>query len=279
MRVICFLFSRLFFLDICCKLNCLYDLYDLTVCMALMARHMRFQKSVTRKRSAYPRILEYANEDRENGVFVDITIAADSITIPANKLVLSCCSKVFEKMFKTEMKERYESTIDMTGSIDELSARTLIDFMYTGTVNINNDNVLQLLAAADYLQMEEVKQFYVEFLESILTHDNCQAILTSANLFQLEALQKQIYEMISFKFNEFIETEDFKLFTKTDLITCLTKLNKNQVNESSVFTAVVSTWINYDKQIRKSAFMIYSVWLTWKNSPQRSCKMLPQLKT
>ena len=206
------------------------------------------QKSVTRKRTTYPQILKYANEDIENtGVFVDVTIVVGNVTIPANKLVLSCCSKVFEKMFKTEMKERYESTINMTGSIDELSARTLIDFMYTGVVTISNDNVLQLLTNADYLQMEEVKEFCADFLESILSPDNCQAILTSANQYQLESLQKPIYEMISLKFDDFIETNDFKLFTKTDLISCLTKLNKDQVDESLVFTAVV-TWTNYDKQ-------------------------------
>ena len=220
-----------------------------------MALQNLAQKSVTRKRTAYPQILKFANEDIQNtGVFVDVTITVGNVTMPANKLVLSCCSKVFEKMFKTEMKERYESTIDMTGSIDQLSARALIDFMYTGVVTISNDNVLQLLAAADYLQMKEVKEFCADFLESILSTDNCQAILTSANQYQLESLQKPIYEMISLKFDDFIETEDFKLFTKTDLISCLTKLNKDQVDESLVFTAVV-TWTNYDKQNRKNAFL------------------------
>ena len=220
-----------------------------------MALQNLAQKSVTRKRTTYPQILQYANEDIKNtGVFVDVTIAVGNVTIPANKLILSCCSKVFEKMFKTEMKERYESTINMTGSIDELSARALIDFIYTGVAIISNDNVLRLLAAADYLQMEEVKQFCVDFLESILSPENCLAILTSANRYQLQSVQKLIYEMISLKFDEFIETKDFKLFTKTDLISCLTKLNKHEVNESSVFTAIV-TWTNYDKQNRKDAFL------------------------
>ena len=224
-------------------------------CVARMALQNLAQKSVTRKRSTYPQILEYANEDIKNtGVFVDVTIAVGNVTIPANKLVLSCCSKVFEKMFKTKMKEHYESTIDMTNSMDESSARAVIDFVYTGAVTISNDNVLPLLAAADYLQMEEIKQFCADFLESILSPDNCQAILMSANRYQLESLQKLIYEMITLKFDEFIETEDFKLFTKTDLTSCLTKLNKHQVNESSVFTAIV-TWTNYDKQNRKDAFL------------------------
>ena len=223
--------------------------------MAQMALQNLAQKSVIRKRTAYPQILEYANENIQNtGVFVDVTIAVHKVTIPANKLVLSFCSKVFEKMFKTEMKERCESTIDMTGSIDQLSARALIDFMYTAVVTISNDNVLQLLTNADYLQMEEVKEFCVDFLESILSPENCQAVLTIANQYHLEALQKQIYEMISLKFDDFIETKDFKVFTKTDLISCLTKLNKDQVNELSVFTAVV-TWTNYDKQNRKNAFL------------------------
>ena len=39
----------------------------------------------------------------------------------------------------------------------------LIEFIYTGTIAINNDNALDLLSIADYLQIDEAKQFCFEF--------------------------------------------------------------------------------------------------------------------
>ena len=215
---------------------------------------MATKKNVTRKRNSYPAILEYANVNRDEGLFVDVTIAVNNVAIPANRLILSCCSKVFERMFKTKMKERYEPIVNLTAdAVDSVSARALIDFMYSGTITINNDNVLQLLAAADYLQIDEVKLFCVEFLESILCPANCRSILESANLHRLESLQKQIYEMISNNFEEFASTDDFKTFNKDDVLSCLVQLNRNQVKESSVFKAILN-WTKFEEQVRKKSF-------------------------
>ena len=185
---------------------------------------------------------------------MDVTIAVNNVTIPANRLILSCCSKVFERMFKTKMKERYEPIVNLTAdAVDSVSARTLIDFMYSGTITISNDNVLQLLAAADYLQIDEVKLFCVEFLESILCPTNCHNILGSANLYRLESLQKQIYTMISSNFDEFASADDFKTFSKDDVQSCLVQLNRSQVKESSVFKAILN-WTKFEEQVRKKSF-------------------------
>jgi len=148
-----------------------------------MALQYSVQQKVTRRRVDYPQILEYANANRLEGSFVDVTVKVGNISIPANKMILSCCSKVLEKMFKTEMKERYESTVNITADVDSQSVKILIDFIYTGEIVIDNENVMHILAAADYLQLEEVKQFCSEYLTTILTPDNCFDILGAAKLY------------------------------------------------------------------------------------------------
>jgi len=70
----------------------------------------------------------------------------------------SCFSCVFEKMFKVKMKERYEETVEMK-EVDEKSMKILLDCMYTGHIDINYGNVVDILAAANYLQLKDVKQF------------------------------------------------------------------------------------------------------------------------
>ena len=210
------------------------------------------KKSITSHRSICPQVLEYADKNREEGCFVDVTVLVDNLKIPANRLVLSCCSKVFEKMFKSQMKERYERTVNVTAEDGE-SVKLLIDFMYSGSISVNNENVLRLLAAADFLQMEEVKLFCSEFLEAILTPAICYSILSAANLYQLEPLQHSIYKMISVDFDQFVQTDDFLSFTKDEVQHCISKLDRAKVKETSVFDALV-TWTKHDETKRGKYF-------------------------
>ena len=74
-------------------------------------------------------------------------------------------------MFDVEMKEKYQHPVQING-FDGKAVKALIDFMYNGKVTIKNETVMDLLAASDYLQVDEVKQFCFDFLESILSSDS-----------------------------------------------------------------------------------------------------------
>ena len=73
-------------------------------------------------------------------------------------------------MFGLEMKDKCQDPVQIVGFDDE-AVKTRIEFMYIGEVTIKIENVMDLLAVSDYLQMGEVKQFCFEFLESILSSD------------------------------------------------------------------------------------------------------------
>ena len=211
------------------------------------------EKSITRHRKNYPQILEYANENRKDELFTDVVVTVGDTKIPGNKLILSCCSKVFEKMFKSQMKEHYEPIANITADVNATSIKMLIEFIYTGTIIINTENVMQLLAAADYLQIDDIKQFCIEFLESILAIDTSVSILGAAHLYRIESLQNRVYEMLSSKFDEFIKTESFTIFTKNDVESCISKLDRNLVQETTVYEAIV-TWTKFDEANRKKEF-------------------------
>ena len=130
------------------------------------------EKSMTRQRIANPNVLQYPNEKRNKGTFNDVIIEAGIETIAANRMILSCCSRFFERMFDLKMKEKYQDDPVQINDFDGKAVKALIDFMYSGEVTIENENVMDLLAASDYLQLDEVKQFCFELLESNLSSDN-----------------------------------------------------------------------------------------------------------
>ena len=210
------------------------------------------EKSVTCRSSRYPKILEYADKNRKEGWFVDVIVEVDSLKIPANRFVLSCCSIVFEKMFKSQMKERYDKTVNIS-AVDGESVESLIDFMYSGKLIIDSKNVLRLLAASDYLQMEEVKVFCAEFLHDILAPSTYFTVLGAANLYRLDSLQNQIYQLISSNFHEIVQAEDFRSMSETDIQSCISKLDRAQVKETSVYQTIV-TWTKQDEGARAKHF-------------------------
>ena len=211
------------------------------------------EKSVTRQRSREQdsRLLSYANENRNKGFFNDVELSADAECISANQMVLSCYSKYFENIFKTNLNNQQRCIIE---NVDGKSLKILIDYIYTGNVEINNRNALNLLSAADKLKIQDVKMFCLEFLETIITYDSCFHILSAAQACQSVKLQLKIFLYLNENFEKVLLTPPFKALTKTEVTYCMTRLNRNVVSETTLFDAII-TWIKYDEENRRKDFL------------------------
>ena len=209
-------------------------------------------KCVTCQRVANPNVLQYANDKRNNGLFNDVIIEAGDQTIAANRMILSCCSRFFEAMFDLEMKEKYQNPVQIHG-VDGAAVKSVIDFMYSGEVKITSENVMELIAASDYLQVAEVKRFCFEFLESILSLENWFAVLSAALLYENEDLQDRVHACVSNNFDDVVQTDEFKSLPKNKLVSLISKLNKKHIKEKSIFNGVV-TWCRHDKVTTQKIF-------------------------
>jgi len=204
-----------------------------------MTFQLLIKKSLTRKRAETPNLLEYASSTRSGGTFNDFTVKAENQDISVHWLVLASCSKFFANMFKTNMKEKYQF-IEIQGFSGNV-IKNIIEFIYSGSIVIDNENVFDVLGAADFLQLDEVKKFCFEFLGSCLAADNFFAILSVTKLYFDEALSKKIYQFIRDSLEGITQSDDFKSLEKDDLISCLTTINRNIISEASLHHAIV-TW-------------------------------------
>ena len=212
------------------------------------------QNAVTRRRETCSDLLQYARANRDEGTFNDVILQVDNLSIGANRMVLACYSTFFEKMFKSKMKEQYERNIPVTG-VDSKTVNTLVDFMYNGQVTIDNNSVINILAGADYFQIDEVKTFCFEYLMDQITCGNWNDVLVAAKLYRSNELLKQVSEFVTNHFDKIIQTTDFKNFTKDDLISIVSSnLNRSKVNELSVYQAIVN-WIKHNEDERKREFV------------------------
>ena len=193
-------------------------------------------------------LLQFAQSERVIGNFNDVIIAAGDSKVFASRLVLSCYSNRFRSMFLSSIRQE-------TFSLEccDKSLKQLVDYIYTGDISIDGHNVMNLLTTSDFLEIEDVKRYCFECLESALTANNCLKIFTMSILYgNQSSLQQKTYEAISDNFDQIFEAGSFKHLSKEDLIFLISRLNRLKVKETSLFKAIVK-WSSHE-DVRKEAF-------------------------
>ncbi|XP_078492619.1 kelch-like protein 12 [Ciona intestinalis] len=158
-------------------------------------------------------------------------------------MVLSCYSKYFNTMFKSEMKEKYKDAVEVHG-VDAESVEKLVDFMYTGKININTNNVCDLLAVSDFLQILSVRKLCIEYLFTTITQQNCFTIQGLANCFTIPQLTEKFNNFIVENYQQVVSGDHFKKLIKDDVIK-LIQSTHNKVSSDLVYTAVIN-WVKFD---------------------------------
>jgi len=209
-----------------------------------MSDNLFAEKSLTRKRVESSNVLKYASDNRDEGFFNDITVQIENLSIPASRMILACHSRFFERMFKTNMREKYEPIVEIQGAKGP-AVKAIIDYFYTQSININSNSVMDLLTAADYLLVDDVKKFCYEFLESIVEPRNSIKILKAAEMKQNKAVLEWIYRYIQDHLDEIALTNDFLSLSKKEFIATLTGGIGNNVEESKC--KALFLWVKHEE--------------------------------
>ncbi|CAK8684650.1 unnamed protein product [Clavelina lepadiformis] len=206
-------------------------------------------QEINRTRKDEGALLDYANRKRQEDRFNDVKIKVDNETFPANRMVLSCYSDYFDRMFQTNMMERYQDQV-VVKEVSKTSMKLIIEFIYTGNIKINKGNVRDLLSAADMLCINDVKIFCIEFLEMSITVDTCFTILSLAGLYRSEKLQTRAKIFLEENINDVVLSEDFM---SLDLNKMKSVFTDNQVPELTLYKAYLK-WTKHDLENRRCHF-------------------------
>ncbi|KAF1457511.1 Kelch-like protein 1, partial [Spheniscus mendiculus] len=96
------------------------------------------------------------------------------------RLVLSSVSDYFAAMFTSDVCEAKQEEIKMEG-IDPNALWDLVQFAYTGCLELKEDTIENLLAAACLLQLPQVVEVCCHFLMKLLHPSNCLGIRAFAD--------------------------------------------------------------------------------------------------
>ncbi len=147
-----------------------------------------------------------------------------------------------------ELSERSQETITLK-EVDPSAVKLLISFVYTGTIEVTEDNVQSLLPAANLLQLTEVRDACCEFLTKQLHPSNCLGFMAIADLYSCPDLLAESQRFALNHFPEVRMSEEFIQLTATNVIDLISSNDLGVLSEEDVFEAVIQ-WVSHNREER-----------------------------
>ncbi|XP_075994327.1 zinc finger and BTB domain-containing protein 44 isoform X2 [Genypterus blacodes] len=123
-------------------------------------------KTFTHSSSSHSQeMLEKLNALRSEGHLCDVTIRVQDKLFLAHKVVLACCSEFFRSKLVGRPEEEEKFVLDLH-HVTVSGFAPLLEFAYTSTLSISTENIIDVLAAASYMQMFAVASTCSEFMKS-----------------------------------------------------------------------------------------------------------------
>lgn len=167
-------------------------------------------------------------------------------------MVLAAASEYFLKMFTIDMKEKNQNEVKIklvTGD----SLKLLVDFCYTGQIEINSKNIMDLLAATTMFRFEKIQEKCANFLRKQLFANSKTSlyILLIAEMYSFTELAQESLRILC---KHFSIVSKLPYFNEIDF-DCLKQILDNDeyfdVNERQIFEAAME-WVDYNRSERET---------------------------
>ena len=205
----------------------------------------------TEERLFCTEVMKRLDIQRKNEQFCDVILEVgsgdDQARLKAHSNVLCAGSAFFHNALNSDMKEKKEGVIRLEQT-SKMMMQLVLDYLYSGRVEITEENSYELFAQADYFLLPGLKTLSGQLILQTLDISNCISTYNFAIKYQSEQLQKAARDFILANFVAAAGTEDFL------------NLSGKEVEE----------WISSDEIIVKEEDEVFEVIVKWmENSRNR----------
>jgi len=125
--------------------------------------------------------------------FCDVTFVVGTDEIQCHRLVLATVSSYFQKKFNA--KVLVGETIEVR-NVEASLFRSILEFAYTGQIELEESNVQSLLVACKFFQIESLLRVCEQFASTVIAACNCFDVLSFSKKMSLELLEKNTINFI-----------------------------------------------------------------------------------
>ncbi|CAL4058787.1 unnamed protein product, partial [Meganyctiphanes norvegica] len=152
------------------------------------------------------------NQLRKNRHFCDLVLQVGSSEIHAHRSVLACASPYFFELFtqEDELKTAREGRMmyKLNGGFERESIERLVNYAYTGVLDVPDPLVKTVFKAAMRLKMETVAHACGEHLVAHMTPETCLSVRAIAGIRSNEQLCSRVDEYIQQQNDLVVVTRD-----------------------------------------------------------------------
>lgn len=195
-------------------------------------------------------LLLQLNALRREEILTDVSLCSDSAEIPCHRNVLASSSPYFRAMFCSSFVERQQPKVTLKG-ITSAILSSIVDYVYTGLIDISMEVVLPLMQAASMLQYGRLFEACSSYLQEQLSPDNCLSMIRLSEIMSCESLRSEAKEMAMKSFSDISGSEDLCELSLPELLGYLED-DSLCAEEEQVFETLVS-WIHHDPLTRRGA--------------------------
>ena len=189
-------------------------------------------------------MMKSLNIQRKNGDFCDVILEVgsgdDQALLKAHKNVLCAASPFLYTALNSDMKEKREGVIRLKETTKTVMEE-ILEFLYTGYVEVTEDNAFELITQADYFLIPSLQALSSKFIVQTLDVSNCFMVYNFAINYHGEELKNGVRDFILANFVAVSATEDF-------------------LNVSS---EEIEEWISSDEVVVKQEEEVFEVIIKW----------------
>ena len=179
----------------------------------------------------------------------DVVISINGSKFSAHRCVLSASSSYFHALFSDDFREKRNGFVELeeTGFIE---MEKVLQFIYTGQVEIDLTNAQDLVMAADYLNIPALKQNASAVLEKSIDVSNCLTLQKFSSKYCCVQLLESCNFYINQNFTQVTKSVAFGDLNYESLTELLRRDELNVAHEIDVFLSAIF-WVKHDFRSRQ----------------------------
>ena len=190
-------------------------------------------------------IMKRLDIQRKKGQFCDVVLEVcngeDQARFNAHRVVLCAGSPFFYSALNNDMRESKEGLIRLE-DMSKVAIEELLDYLYTGHVDVTQHNAFDLLKIADFLVIPSLKDVSSKFIIQSLSSSNCFMAYYLAVNYRCFELQEKARDFVYANFTRVVEHEDFLNLTINEVEEWISSDEIRVRGEEDVFEAIVK-WV------------------------------------
>ncbi|CAK6960852.1 kelch-like protein 10 [Scomber scombrus] len=184
------------------------------------------------------------SELRREERLCDVVIKVGDVEFKAHKVILCGCSAYFRALFTGAWATSEKQVYSIPGVLPEIM-NLIICYAYTNFVPVTEDNVVEILAAADQFLVPGMVQACSFFLEDQLCLKNCIGIWKLVDFYHCPDLKYKVFLYILYHFLEVVNaSKEFLDLSVQEVAAIIENDHLNVRREDKVFETILY-WINH----------------------------------